>query len=425
MRPDPGPVAKRRRPFHPVVYAVMNVPFGAASGFSSVTLAFLATRHGLTVQQGAGLVATSLVPQIWKFFWAPIADTTLTRRKWYLIATVGIATGTLAMCVVPLQAATYWLMQVIVFATSFASTFAGFAAEGFIAHLTPPEDRGRVSGWYQAGNLGGTGLGGGLGLWLMNTLPAGWETGMVLSVALLACGLSLAFLPDVPAESRGYSLAGAMRNLGRDIWQAVWSRQGFLCALLCSVPVGTGAASSVLAQAEVAAHWGAGAREVELVQGLFNGLVSIVGCVLGGYGCNRWGPRQAYVIYGFIMAAIALAMAALPAVVPVYVAGGLAYAFATGLSYAAFTGFVLDAIGAGNAATKYNAFAALSNTPIWYMSLALAWAHSRFGPTNMLVGEAACEAGGAVLFLAVAALTAPRARPVADPVLAAEGNGGG
>jgi MFS family permease len=193
--------------------------------------------------------------------------------------------------------------------------------------------------------------------------------------------------------------------LGVDLWRTIWSRTGFLCGFLCLVPVGTGSASGVLAQAEVAAHWHAGAAQVELVQGFLSGIVSIFGCIIGGYGCNRWGARRAYVIYGFVMAVIALGMAFLPAMVWVYVVGGLAYAFGTGLAYAAFTGFVLDAIGAGNAATKYNAFASVSNTPIWYMGLVLAAVHTHFGPRNMLVAEALFEAGGALLFVIVAALT--------------------
>ena len=387
---------------HPFVYTILIIPFGAGTGFVTVALAFMATKHGLSVQQGAGLVALSLLPQVWKFFWAPVADTTLTRRRWYLIASSVVALGLLALATVPLGPSTLLLMQAIVLATSFACTFVGFSVEAFIAHLTPESDRGRTSGWFQAGNLGGSGLGGGLGLWLLNTLPAGWQAGLILAGAMLACNLALFFVPDVVAESRGTSLTGAVRHLGADLWQVMWSRTGFLCAMLCVVPVGTGAASAVLAQAEIAAHWGAGAGAVELVQGFLAGLISMAGCIAGGYGCNRWGSRPAYIGYGLVMAAVAVAMAFLPATLPVYVGGSLAYAFTTGLTYAAFTGFVLDAIGAGNAATKYNGFASLSNTPIWYMGLVLAAVDTRFGHRNMLIAEAAFGVAG-VLAFAVAA----------------------
>ena len=51
-----------------------------------------------------------------------------------------------------------------------------------------------------------------------------------------------------------------------------------------------------------------------------------------------------------------------------YVIYTLLYAVITGLTYAGFSAFVLEAMGTGAAATKYNVFASLSNTPIWYMT---------------------------------------------------------
>jgi hypothetical protein len=80
--------------------------------------------------------------------------------------------------------------------------------------------------------------------------------------------------------------------------------------------------------------------------------------------------------------------------------GGLAYAAVTGLAYAAFTGLVLHTIGTGAAATKYNIFAALSNTPITYMGLVLAAVVARAGAGWMLVAEALAGLVAIVLFYA-------------------------
>jgi len=306
------------------------------------------------VQQGAELIAVGMFPNVWKFFWAPVADTTLTRKRWYLLACGLCAAGMLAMAVVPLGPSTLRLVDVAILMTAVAATFLGFSVEAMVAHLTPPAERGRVSGWFQAGNLGGTGIGGGAGLWLLMNLPAAWQAGLVLAGLTLACAAVLPLLPDVPAESRDTTMGGAIRNVAVDLWRVLRSRDGVLSALLCFVPVGTGAAAGVLTQATVALHWGAGAHEVEVVQGFLSGLVSMAGCLAGGYGCTRLGARTAYVVYGAIMAAVTAVMAALPATVLVYVSLSLVYAFVTGLSFAAFSAFVLDTIGAGNAATKYN-----------------------------------------------------------------------
>ena len=69
---------------------------------------------------------------------------------------------------------------------------------------------------------------------------------------------------------------------------------------------------------------------------------------------------------------------------------------------------MLDAIGAGNAATKYNGYASLSNFPIWYMGLALAAVETRLGPTGMLLTESACGVLGIVAFAIAVACWRPR-----------------
>jgi len=403
-----APLDDGRRPPHPWVYTVLIVPFGATSGFVTVALAFLGTKFGLTVEQTATLVAANMFPQVWKFFWAPVGDKTLTRKRWYLISVVFCAAGMWAMATVPLGPKTLTLMGVIIALTSVAATFQGFAVEGLVAHITPPDDRGRVSGWFQAGNLGGSGIGGGLGLWLLNSLPAPWIAGTVLAVLTLLCAFPLLWVRDIPADKSAGSVARSVQDVAIDLWQVLKSNAGILCGLLCFLPLGTGAAASVLTQAEVAAHWGAGDHEVELVQGLLTGAISMVGCLVGGPMCGRWlSARAAYALFGGLMALVTAAMAISPATVTMYVGYSLAYAFVTGLCYAAFSALVLETIGSGHAATKYNGFASLSNAPIWYMGLVLAWAQTKWGSSGMLFAESVFGVVGIVVFVAVATYLRP------------------
>ncbi len=400
--------AGTRKPPHPLAYTILIVPFGATSGFATVTLAFLATRVGLEVEDGAALVAVSLFPNVWKFLWSPIGDMTLSRTRWYLISCVLCALGMFAMATLPLGPSTLGAMTAIVLVTSIAATFLGFAVEGMIAAATPAAERGTVSGWYQAGNLGGSGVGGGLGLVLLNTLPAPWMAGTILGVLTLACALPLLVVPNVPRTPSTGSVLAATRDVARDVWRAVTSREGALGAFLCFLPVATGAAGSVLAQSEVAARWGAGEHEVALTQGFLTGGVSMVGCLAGGAICQRLDARTAYALFGALMAAVTAAMALSPMVRSTYVGYAIAYAFVTGLSYAAFSALVFDAIGhEGHAATKYNGFASLSNTPIWYVGLVLAWAETRWGPEAMLFVESGLGLVGIVLF-AIASYAFPR-----------------
>ncbi len=91
------------------------------------------------------------------------------------------------------------------------------------------------------------------------------------------------------------------------------------------------------------------------------------------------------------------------------------YAFITGLTYAGFSAFVLEAMGLGAAATKFSLFASLSNMPIAYMTSIDDWAYERWGAAGMLFTEAAIGAAGLVLFLGV--LVVLPARKSATPSL--------
>jgi hypothetical protein len=94
-------------------------------------------------------------------------------------------------------------------------------------------------------------------------------------------------------------------------------------------------------------------------------------------------------------------MALAPRVESTYVVFTLVYAVMTGLTYAGFSAFVLEAMGTGAAATKYNVFASLSNTPIAYMTSIDGWAHAHYGPSGMLYTEALFASAGLVLFTVV------------------------
>lgn len=405
-----------RRAPHPFVYTLLIVPFGAVSGFVSVALGFLATKRGLTVEEGATLIAVGMIPHTWKFLWGPVVDTTLSRKAWYVLSSALCALGVLAMASVPLSPANLLLMQGVIVLTNVATTTLGMAVEGFMAHVAPVEDRGRTGGWFQAGNLGGAGVGGGFGLWMASNLPAPWMSGAVLAGLFAACGLALRWLPEVPAESRDVPLPRAIGRAGLDLLQTIRSREGMLAGVLCFLPIGTGAALGVLAQADVAAQWGAGETEVGLVNGVLAGVLTAGGCLAGGWLCSRFPSKVVYAAVGALMAGVALAMAAAPQTPTLFVVFGIAYSLVTGLAFAAFTGFVLEVIGAGAAATKYNAFASLSNTPIMYMGLVLASAVGAYGVRGMLVVEALAGFVGIAALGVAARVLRPRAdaAPVVD-----------
>jgi MFS family permease len=397
------------------VFLVLIIPFGVSSGYVQGPIGYLLRHAGIPVSQVAAIVALSVLPHTYKFAWAPVVDTTLDQKKWYLIAGISSSLGIAALGMFPATRAGLALLSAVVFIGSLATTFLGMAVESLMAHGTPEELKGRAGGWFQAGNLGGAGIGAGLGLWLSQRLPwTGTASALVGGLCLLCCG-ALFFVP-MPARSHaragfGSSLLAAVK----DLWHVARERRGLLALILCFLPIGSGAASGLWAT--VAEDWKASAGTVELVTGLLAGVISAAGCIVGGWICDRTDRKVAYVVYGLLQAACAIGMALMPHTQGMFIAWASLYAFITGLTYAGFSAFVLEAIGKGAAATKYSVYASLSNFPIYYMTNVDGWAHDRWHASGMLFTEAALCVLGAVLFMGlVAALGNGRARrPVGEP----------
>ncbi len=398
------------RHVHPVVFMFLILPFGVMSGYLTVAIAYLLSHAGLSVEKIAALVALSFLPHTWKFAWAPIADTTLSRKGWYLIACVVSSAGLWATGALPATAPGLAALSTIVLVSNVAVTFLGMSVESLMAYGTTHEEKGRAGGWFQAGNLGGSGLGGGAGLWIAQHLAAPWMAGAILGLACLLCCLGLFFVPEPHASHREGGLGRSLVNVSKDLWSVATARIGFLALVLCFLPLGSGAASGLWSA--VAGDWHASANTVALVTGVVNGVVSAIGCILGGWICDRMHRQWAYAAYGVLQALCAVGMALAPRSEVTYIVFTLLYALITGLTYAGFSAFVLEAMGTGAAATKYNVYASLSNFPIMYMTRVDGWAHGRWGAGGMLYTEAAFGMLGLFLFTGVVA-AARRLRPEA------------
>ena len=399
--PSPAP--------HPVVFLVLILPFGVMGGYLTVTIVYLLTQAGVPIDESAALVATSYIPHAWKLAWAPLADTTLSRKTWYVLAALASALGIYATGAVPAAGTWLPLLTVVVLISNVAVTFLGMSVESLMAYSAPDHAKGRAAGWFQAGNLGGFGLGGGAGLWMAQVLPAPWMAGALLAAASLACCAACAWVAEPPPAPRAPRYSQTLAKVAGDLWRMARSRRSFLGLLICFLPIGTGAASNLWSA--VAGDWHASAETVALVTGALGGIASAGGCLIGGYACDHMDRKAAYALYGMLMAACAVAMALAPRSESMYVGFTLLYAFISGLTYAGFSAVALEAIGLGAAATKYNLFASLSNIPIGYMTAVDGWAAARWGAGGMLYIEAVVGTLALLVFVAVAVLSAkPRAR---------------
>ena len=378
---------------------LLIIPFGVMGGYVSVTIAFLFTKAGISLVLVAPLIAMTLLPNILKFIWAPLVDTTLTVKTWYILSNIITAMGILLIGILPIRVESLTSMTFIVFLASFANTFLAMATESLVAYDTPDNLKGRASGWLQAGNLGGLGLGGGAGLWLAEKLPAVWMPGVVIAAVCLLCTIGLFFLSEPKSPIREKSYIKTIGNLNKDIWAVVKSRMGFLALFLCFLPIGSGAASNLWSA--ISKDWGASADIVALIVGVIGGILSAIGCLIGGWICDLMDRKRGYILFGMIQALCAVGMAYSPRTQQMFIIWTSLYAVSTGLTYAGFSAFTLEAIGKGAAATKYNVFASLSNAPIYYMIYLDEWAHEKWKAFGMLILEAVMALIGMTLFIVI------------------------
>jgi MFS transporter, PAT family, beta-lactamase induction signal transducer AmpG len=166
-------------------------------------------------------VAIGVSANLWRFLWGPVADLTLSARRWYLLGLGTSAATLLILAFLPLHQNAVAVLMAVVFISQVAGTLIVLPVGGLMAHTVAELAKGRAAGSYQAGNLGGNGIGGGGGVWLASHFSKEIAGGG-LAIAMLASAAAIYFASDVrivSTETLGerthfvarYSVDGARR----------------------------------------------------------------------------------------------------------------------------------------------------------------------------------------------------------------------
>jgi PAT family beta-lactamase induction signal transducer AmpG len=386
------------RPWH---FFFLILPYGASFGFVSVALPYVARERGVSVASIGAVLAAAYVPHAYKFLWAPVVDTTLTRKFWYLVALGLVSIGTFASMATPIAGPSLAALTGVVVATQGGLTLLGMACEGMIGLGVPADRKGAAAAWFQAGMFLGGGVGGGAAIELMAHV-SGAKSGAVLGSVLAACGLPL-LLFDEPREAERPRMGAALRSLGRDLWGLARSRGGAIALVLCVSPVGSGAAGNLFGA--IADEWHASRAVVAMTTGGLGGVVSAAGAASGTWLVDRMSRRAAYALAGGLTAASGVGMALAPRAAWAYVVFTLLYLALNGLAFAAFSAFAFETIGLGAVATKYNVLASLVSVSIIYTTRVDSLAHARWGGAGVLFTDAAMTGAGIVALAAIVAVT--------------------
>ena len=401
-----GPIPSgARRAVHPVLFFFLYFGFGAPGGFLTGTIELFYTNAGVSLQAFGLIVSIALAAQVLKFLWAPLVDTTLNVKLWYVMAVAVIVPCLLWSANLPIGPASALKLGVLSLVVSIASSFLGMAADNLMAHDTAPERRGAAGGWSQAGNLGGAGVGGAAGLWVANHFHSVPLAGIAIALGTAACALALFFAPKAHPVSSHKNYLATLRLVVIDCWQVCRARLGWLTLFVLVLPLGAGGAAQLAAG--LSKEWRVTPDLLAGVNGM-SSLVIGVAALVGGYLSDRMDRKTAYVLFGVLGGVICAGVALMPRTPEWFVVLALAYSAALGMSYAAFSAATLEAIGGGAAATKYTLFASVRNIPVTLMPALDGWADTHWNVGALLWTEFGTAVAAAVIFMLVALATRPR-----------------
>ncbi len=364
------------KPTPPALFLFLDLPFGAAVGYLMIAVPFWLRQGGLSLADVAALSATAFMPHALKILWIPVLDIGSYKRAWYLAMTTGTAALLVAASLLPDPVHHLGAYTALLTLAQATATTGHAANNALMAITTRPEDKGKAGGFSMASNVGGTGLLGAVALGLSEHASPRIAGLALAGVVVASAALALRIVePELPwgAGRRSLAALGAhLWEMAKDLGRTIASREGFTGIVICLAPVGCGALTNLFSG--MAQDYLAGARVVEIVNGVGGGVAGALGSLVGGFLADRMSRRLAYAMAGGITALCAIAMLLSPMTPLTYAWGTLAYSFANGIAFATWAGMVLEMVGLSAATTtKYALFNAASNLAISYNTAVDGW----------------------------------------------------
>lgn len=393
----------------PWFFALLPLPYSFSIAAAGSVLPFLLRAHGVGVDRIAEIMAVAMLPNVWGFVLAPVIDLGLRRRAWVWIGNV--AFGLCAAGALLLMDRSIAWMTAALFLGFAVNNFSSSALGALMAEL-PGTIHGRVSGWFQAGNVGIGAAVSGVAIWAASQYSVG-----ALSIgAVLLIGLTVLVVFFVREPERVGSAPGPLFSaVWGELKQLARERDAQLGVLFLASPICAFAASGLAVT--LGPDFSADAAEVAWVTGIGSAICSVVGSLAGGFVCDRIDRRTAYGLCGVFAGAAATYVAfAVPTPVS-YAVGFLTYALANGFGYAAFTSLLLDLSARRKAgvATAYAILGASASVAVTYMTLLDGLGYKWAGVRGLMVADGGANvlSAAALLWLAKK-LATQRVRMVTD-----------
>ena len=366
----------------PWLFGLLILPLGIYVGFIWTALPLLLSQAGLTIGQIARINAILQIPPILLFLWTPVVDVKLRRRTWLVLG--ALATAILFWLACQFGAAHVNLFTALLFFAGVVVALVPASCGGLMASMLSVPAQVRASGWNQAGNFGGVGLGAAAVLWLAArfSLPVAG----LAAIALVSLPAFFAFTITEPVPAVSSWFRGRFDRFQKEA-VALFRSPRRWSVLLLVAPGSTCAAQTLLPA--LASHYGVGATGVLWTNGVAGGVVLGLGALSSLLIPANWDRRLTYAGAGLTnaFAAVLLLAGNHPSV---YFWGTLLYLLTAGLCNARFVALVLDIIGPDDRdpSTWFSVLLSASNIPIACMIWLEGQTFTKFGTHGLLWTDA-------------------------------------
>lgn len=379
------------------VWLVMALlfPSGISAGLSMVALPYLLSKQGAPLHRVGATMALSALPYAWKLLLGPVVDLWIRRRSWYLLMTLVAALDVALLCTLFQRGLVQSVaIDGLLVLMSLSGALADNAVASLCATLVRTDQQGRASSFFAIGQTCWYGVLGALILMLLEPPQfvrgvfggASLQTiGVTCALAMVAMGSLSLWLPEPRrARSEGYQ---EIKEITRDAWDLVRSREGWAALLVSSLPLGTAAVTNL--QNAMAPEYHASAQQVAFFSGIGSTLTSILGSLIAGALVDRYERRVIYIGTSLVLGAFSMVMAMLPATPLVYCCSLLIYGLVSGATYASFYAYVFGlARGRAAATTAVGLYCGAGSLAVAYMTFLEGWAYTFGGRVGLYMMDA-------------------------------------
>ena len=409
-------------------FFMLYVTEGIPLGFTATAIATQMRRQGLSPIAIGTFVGSLYLPWAFKWIAGPFVDTITSnrfgrKRTWIFAMQVGMILTLLIALPINFTTQIGLFSVIIMIHNAFCAT-QDVAIDALAVNVLKEDERGTANGFMFSGAAIGQLLGGALVLWFASKVP--FRTTYFLVIGMIALVTLFVVLPlkEPKEEERPKLDGGKLAAIGKELttflketWIAFTGSRGAMVGLAYAIlPAGSYALGLAL-QSNVAVELGLDdARVAQLAT--YTGIVSAVGCVVGGMLSDKFGRRKTlgffltltavptlYLAYSMFGAhwihAIAPNATNRPvppaALVTVFWVTCVVYNAFQGLYYGIQSALFMDITTPKVAATQFTAYMAMLNLTISYTAIWQGWAIEKLGYPATLTLDAALGMIGVIL----------------------------